>query len=178
MKQKKQITDLENNRYGLFMSENSFDLDIMYGRNYMQTDNVQYVTLHKINVIETKTHSLYAQSKAKDKKYLPPVKLNVMIDIEENKQDYYGSNQGGITRDDTGNLIFGVYIKELEEKNIDVDRGDIIEYNLSGSKNRYYEVENANIVPHTSNATIGGFKNYWKKIICTPVKSDVTTLFQ
>ena len=47
MKKKKQIIDLENTRYGLFMSQNSIDLDIMYGRNFLQTDNVQEVTLYR-----------------------------------------------------------------------------------------------------------------------------------
>ena len=177
MKQKKEYKDLENERYGLFMSENSFDLDIMYGRNFLKSDNVQYITLHKINVIETKSHNLYGQSKPQDKKYMPPIKLNVVVNVEESKLEYYGQNQGGISRDDTGNLVFGIYFKELEEHNIDIDRGDIVEYNLSGTKNRYYEVENSNAIPDTSSKTIGGFKNFWKKIICVPVKSDVTNLF-
>ena len=50
MKKKKQIIDIENNRMGMFMNNNSFDLDIAYGRNYLQTDNVQTVNIHKINL--------------------------------------------------------------------------------------------------------------------------------
>jgi len=50
------------------------------------------------------------------------------------KQQYYGENAGGIVRDDTGNLSFGIYLKELEDKQVDIDRGDIIEYNMSGQK--------------------------------------------
>ena len=172
MKKKKEYIDLENERYGLFMTQNSFDLDVMYGRNFLETDNVQYVILHKINILESKTHSLYGQSKAKDKKFLTPVKLNVMVNVEESKQDYYGGNQG-IVRDDTGNLVFGIYLKELEEKNVEIVRGDIIEYNLSGEKKRYYEVENANMIPDTMSKTIGGFATYYRKITCVPVKSDV-----
>ena len=49
MKKKKQIINIEDNRMGLFMSDNSFDLDVMYGRNYIQTDNAQTVIIHKIN---------------------------------------------------------------------------------------------------------------------------------
>jgi len=173
MKKQKQIIDLENQRMGLFMTENSFDLDIMYGRNFLQTDNVQEVIIYKINIIETKVHNLYGQAKAKDKKFMSPVRISVMVNVEEGKQEYYGSNPGGIVRDDTGNISFGVYLKELEEKKLEIDRGDIIEYNLSGQKNRYYEVESANNVSDTSNKTIGGFKSYWKKIVGVPVKSDV-----
>lgn len=176
MKKKKQNIDLEEERYGIFMSENSFDLDVELGRNFLHTDNAQYITLYRINIIETKTHSLYGQSRAGDKKFLTPVKLNVMIAIDDSNQKYYGDNSGGISRDDTGNLSFGIYLKELKEKNVEINRGDIIEYNLSGDKNRYYEVENANIVDATTNKTIGGFKNYWKKIIAVPVKEDVIRL--
>ena len=172
MKKQKQFINLEEDRYGLFLTQNSIDLDIMYGRNFLQTDNVQEVIIHKINIIETKTHNLYGQSKAKDKKFMPPVKISVMVNVEESKQEYYGQNQGGIVRDDTGKITFGVYLKELEEKNIEIDRGDIIEYNMSGIKNRYYEVENANNVTDETKKTIGGFFPYWKRVIGTPVKSD------
>lgn len=173
MKKKKQIIDLENQRMGLFMTENSFDLDVMYGRNFLNTDNAQEVIVHKINVIETKTHNLYGQAKTKDKKFMPPVRLSVMVTVEDGKQEYYGNNPGGIVRDDSGNISFGVYLKELEEKKIEILRGDYIEYNMSGSKNRYYEVESANNVSDETRKTIGGFKNYWKRIVAVPVKEDV-----
>lgn len=173
MKKKKQNIDIENERYGLFMSQNSFDLDVMYGRNFLQTDNAQEVILYKINIIETKSHNLYGQTKAKDKKFMSPVRLSVMVNVDASKQEFYGSNQGGIVRDDTGNLSFGIYLKELEEKQVDIDRGDIIEYNMSGEKNRYYEVENANNVTDETNKTIGGFKPYFKRVTATPVKEDV-----
>jgi len=173
MKKKKQIIDLEEQRMGLFMTDNSFDLDVMYGRNFLQTDNAQEVIIHKINVIESKSHSLYGQTKAKDKKYMPPVRISVMVGVEDGKQENYGSNPGGIARDDTGVISFGVYLKELEEKQLEIDRGDIIEYNMSGQKNRYYEVESANNVTDTTSKSIGGFKTYWKKVTGVPVKEDV-----
>lgn len=173
MKKKKQIIDLEEQRMGLFMTDNSFDLDVMYGRNYLETDNAQEIIIHKINILDTKSHALYGQTKSKDKKFLAPVRIKVMITVEEGKQEYYGANPGGITRDDTGNIRFGVYLKELEEKQIEIDRGDIVEYNLSGEKNRYYEVQSANNVMDETSKTIGGFKSYWKRIVAVPVKEDV-----
>lgn len=173
MKKKKQIIDLENNRMGLFMTDNSFDLDVMYGRNYLQTDNHQEVIIHKINILETKSHALYGQAKTKDKKFMSPVRISVMVNIDDGKQENYGGNAGGIVRDDSGNISFGVYLKELDEKQLEIDRGDIIEYNISGEKNRYYEVESANNVSDETRKTIGGFKPYWKKITGIPVKEDV-----
>jgi len=173
MKKKKQIIDLENQRMGLFMNNNSFDLDVMYGRNFLETDNAQEVIIHKINILETKSHNLYGQTKTKDKKFMSPVRISVMVNVEEGKQEFYGSNPGGIVRDDTGLLSFGVYLKELEEKQLEIDRGDIVEYNMSGEKNRYYEVESANNVTDETKKTIGGFKNYWKKVTAVPAKEDI-----
>ena len=173
MKKKKQLTNIEDNRMGLFMSDNSFDLDVMYGRNFLQTDNAQKVIIHKINLTKTKSHTLYGQSKTKDKVFMSPVEISVMVNIDDGKQEYYGGNQGGIARDDSGNISFGVYLKELEEKELEIDRGDIVEYNMSGEKNRYYEVESANNVTDETKKTIGGFKPYWKRIVGVPVKEDV-----
>jgi len=173
MKKKKQIIDLEDNRMGLFMTENSFELDVMYGRNFLQTDNAQTVRIFKINLIETKSHSLYGQAKSKDKAFMSPVKISVMVTVEDGQQEYYGGNHGGIVRDDSGNISFGVYLAELKEKQFEIDRGDIIEYNMSGEKNRYYEVENANNVTDETKKTIGGYRTYWKLITGVPVKEDV-----
>lgn len=158
---------------GMYMTNDSFDLDVMYGRNYLETDNAQKLKIHKINIIETKNHKLYGQAKTKDKKFMPPVEISIMIGVETGKQEFYGNNPGGIARDDTGIISFGVYLKELEEKQLEIDRGDIIEYNMSGEKNRYYEVESANNVTDETQKTIGGFKPYWKSITGIPVKEDV-----
>lgn len=173
MKKKKQLEDLENDRYGLFMTQNSFDLDVFYGRNYLKTDNVQTVVIHRVNLNQTEVHKLYGQAKPKDKKFLTPVRISVMVDVEDGKQEYYGPNPGGITRDDTGTIRFGVYLAELEEKKLEINRGDYIEYNLSGEKRRFYEVDSANNVTDETKKTIGGFKAYWKLVTGVPVKEDV-----
>lgn len=177
-KKTKQYTDLENQRYGLFMTENSFDLDVEYGRNYLKTDNVQIVTLYKVDVIKTKSHDLYGQSKAQDKVLMTPIDLNVMVTVEPSEQSYYGGDEGGIARQDTGNLEFGVYLKELEEKDVEILRGDYVGYNMSGQKIRYYEINDAENVVDTTDKTIGGFRPYWRKVTATPVKDDTLKLFE
>ena len=57
---------------------------------------------------------------------------------------------------------------------MDISRGDIVEYNMSGEKKRYYEVESANNVTDETKKTIGGFAPYWKRVTGVPVKEDVT----
>ena len=173
-KRKNQTFDREEQRYGLFMNETSFNADIMFGRNYMKTDIVHLVKVYKVNIIESKSHDLYGQAKSSDKKYFAPVSVNAMVTVEDQQQSYYGESQGGIVRDDTGPLTFGIYLDELEEKKLVIDRGDIIEYNMSGERDRYYEVENAQNVVDATSQTIAGFKPYWKQITAVPVKEDIT----
>ena len=172
-KRKKQFIDLEENRYGIFMNDSSFDLDVEIGRHFLETDVVYQIRFHKINIIESKIEDddPYGQVKPSDKKFFPPVLINVMVNIDDQKQKFF--TEGGIVRDDTGNIRIGIYLKELEEKNAVIDRGDIIEYNLSGERPRFYEVENAQNVVDTTKKTIAGFKPYWKEITAVPVKADV-----
>ena len=173
-KKKEKHIDLENQRYGLFMDNESFDLDIMYGEHYLDVDVNFFVIIHKINIIESQAHDLYGQAKAKDKKYLPGVKINVMINVGENENKYYAAGEGGISRDDTGSLRLGIYLNELERNKLEIDRGDIVEFNQSGERPRYYEVESANNVVDSTEQTIAGFKSYWKEILAVPVKEDIT----
>ena len=173
MSKKEKHIDLENQRYGLFMNENSFDLDISYGEDYLANDVNFFINLYKINIIESKQNQLYGQAKSSEKSFSPPIKLNCMISVEDNTIDNYGGGEG-IARDDTGNLNIGIYLNELERNDAEIDRGDIIEYNLSGERSRYYEVVSSENVNDVTSRTIGGYKPYWKKIVCVPVKEDVT----
>ena len=174
MAKKKKNIDLENQRYGLFMNEDSFDLDVMYGEHYLEADVNYFILLHKVNIIESKSHDLYGQAKSKDKLFFPAVKLNAMINVADNKNEYYGGDKGGISRDDTGEIKVSVYLNELERHQVGVDRGDIIEWNQSGARARYYEVQSAQNVVDSTSQTIAGFKPYWKQIIASPVKEDIT----
>ena len=172
-KRKKQFMDLEENRYGIFMTESSFDLDVEIGRHFLETDVVYQVKIHKMNIIESKVEDddPYGQVKPSDKKFFAPVLINTMVNIGDQEQKFFA--EGGIVRDDTGSIRVGIYLAELEEKKIDINRGDIIEYNLSGERPRFYEVENAQNVVDTTKKTIAGFKPYWKEITAVPVKADV-----
>jgi hypothetical protein len=175
MGRKKKNIDFESNRYGLFMTDESYKLEMMYGRHYLKTDIKHEILLYKINIIQSKSNDLYGQSKPKDKSYFAPVQLTGFIRIDDPQQSTYG-DESGVVRDDSGNLTFNVYLDELEEKGVNFDRGDIIEYNMGGDFARYYEVFNANNVVDTTSNSIGGFRPYYKKVEALPVKEDLTHL--
>lgn len=175
---KKSVLNMIDERYGLFQSEESFNLDIGFGRDYLEQDVNFKITLYRVNILKSKSRNLYGQSEPEDKSYFPPVVLNAMVTIEDGKQETYGGDAAGLMRDDSGNIKIGIYLEELKEKKTEINRGDIIMYNMSGEKNRYYEVDNANNIIDESSKTKGGYKPYWKEIIAFPCKSDVTAMFE
>ncbi|NJO64830.1 MAG: hypothetical protein HC836_43875 [Richelia sp. RM2_1_2] len=170
-KKKKDAIDLEENRFGLFMTDNSFDTDVTLLQHYLKADVNYKIKIHKINVIESVTHKLYKQTKSHNKKFFPAVEVSCLIDIGDVEQKNLA--EGGIVRDDVSNLVVRVLLKELEQKQIEILRGDIIEYNVSGKKSRFYEVEDAQNVVDASSQMMANFKPFWKKIISVPVKEDV-----
>lgn len=165
---------VDEDRMGLFLSNNSFDLEKMYGRNYLKSDVIHKVKIYKIDIVNSKKHDLYNQSEPDEKVFFPPIEIFIMPLIESNEQNNYAGDIG-IIREDSQSFNFGVYLDELKEKNVEIDRGDIVEYNLSGDRRRFYEVDNAQNVTTTEN-TFGGFLTYWKLIKTVPVKSDVIPL--
>jgi len=170
-KKKKQNIDLEQDRYGAFMSDNSFDLEVMYGREYLKTDMPFVVKYYRIDIIKTKVDELYDESKPADKKFFPPVKLNVMLEIEDGETKFLSEN--GIPRNDTGHLKFGVFQKELDEKKVEVSRGDYVSFNYSGENERFYEIDEADNINDTTSKTIAGYKPFYRLITATQVKEDV-----
>lgn len=173
-RKKKNIDNFEENRYGLFYNEESYDLDIEYGRSYLQEDIRHFIILYRVDIINTQVDDLYGQAEAEEKKYFPPVRLNVMVSSPTSEQSNYGDADGGIRREDIPNLTIKIFLKELEEKNTEINVGDYIEYNHNGTHTRFYEIENAENVFDSNKNTIAGFKPYIRRIIAVPVKDDVS----
>lgn len=172
MKKKKQYLDLEENRYGLFVSQESIDLDVELGRNFLKTDYPNFVYVIKPNVIESKTNSIYNQTKPKDKKFFPPVKIYCYSIVNPPEQKNYGDNKSGIRRFETGKIELTIFLKELEENNLTIQYGDFIQYNMSGEKNRYFEVENAMDIVDETSQTWGAMVPIVKKVIAHPIHED------
>ncbi len=173
----KKYNNLEDNRFGMYYTDKSFDLDIMYGREYMKKDTIHQVTLYKINIVKSNVDDLYGQTSTKNKTYLPPVIINGLVRIGDVNLFNYGDDNS-LMREDVDDLQFTVYLKELEEKNIDFDRGDIIEYNTDNTRRRFYEIVNANKVVDATSKSRGSFKPFQKTIVAIPIKEDVTHMFK
>ena len=63
------------------MTENSYNLEIMYGRHYLSTDIKHEILLYKINIIESKTNDLYDNPNLKIIIF-NTCKISGLVDIE------------------------------------------------------------------------------------------------
>ncbi|MFW6219921.1 MAG: hypothetical protein ACOC33_03695 [bacterium] len=173
MEKKNRVKDV--NRINIFYDENSYNLDVEYGRAYVEQDVHTHITLYRIDVIQSRVDDLYGEALPSDKKYFPPIQLTAQIEsLDQDEQEYRGNS--GIVRQDTGNLIFSVFLKELEEKDTDINRGDIVSY-YTGKKERFYEVANADYTYDNTEKSMLGYKPYIRTIEATPIKSDVINNF-
>ena len=63
-----------------------------------------------------------------------------------------------------------IYLKHLEEMQIDIKYGDFIGYPESEEKIRYYTVTNDGKVVSDNKHNMFGFKPYYRTIICAPAQ--------
>jgi hypothetical protein len=164
-----------NDKLSLFYNQDSFNLDINYGRHYYSTDTNFNILLYRANIIESVVDDFYGEAKPINKKFEQPIRVNIWISENASEEQKYLSDTG-IIRQDVESFIFNIYEKELEENKIQINRGDVIEYNPSNRKRRLYEVVDANYINESINQTYGGFTTYYRRIVCIPVKEDFVLL--
>ena len=165
----------ENDRLNLFYNKDSFNLDIEYSLHYIETDLNMEFTLYRVNYRKTKSNNIYGETKAKDKTFLEGVKLHGIINIAPSENSNYGDS--GIRREDVGEIMIGVYKRELEKNDVTINAGDFIMYRPDGEKMRYFEIKNPNYVDYSTSQTRMGIKSVYKRMIAVPVREDVILKF-
>jgi hypothetical protein len=150
-----------------FYDENDFSYEMSMIEQYWTFDNRYKVTLFRIDVINSKVHSIYGEAKAKNKKFLPPVELSASISLGDSTTKYISGS--GIAKEDLESFNFSVFISELEQKSVEIKRGDFVMY-FDGSKPRIFEVETVTNI--ASYNTAGGHKPFYLKCTGVLVKED------
>lgn len=148
-----------------------FKLEVEMGREYLETDIPATVLLYNIDYKKTKVHALYGESRASEKIALAPVEIRVKFNVEESKSEYIGDSM--IAKQWAGKLVFTVYTLELEEKQVDINRGDYIGLRDANNNLRFYEVYENDKVNSANEKTIAGIESYYRKIEAVPVDKDV-----
>jgi hypothetical protein len=92
------------------------------------------------------------------------------VQIESPTNADYGGSK--LSQTEPGNLKVGVYQKQLEELNIDINYGDYIGYYETETRVRYYSVVNDGRVLSDNKHTYGGYKPFYRSIVASPVTDN------
>jgi hypothetical protein len=117
---------------------------------------------------KTDNDSVYAEAGMDEIKYFPPIEFNALVKIDEPKNVTYKA--GMVRYNEPGNLTLSVYIKHLQELNIDIRYGDFIGYQDTEDKLRYYTVANDGRVTSDNKHKMFGYKPHYRTIVCVPAQ--------
>lgn len=157
-------------RLSKFFSQDDFDINIQMGQEYLHGDLNMKLVLYQVDRSKTDTDDVYMEVGKDEIKFFPPVEFNGLVRIEEPKNSSY--KNGVVRYSEPGNLTISVYIKHLEDLNIDIRYGDFIGYSDTEDKIRYYTVTNDGKVTSDNKHKMFGFKPHYRTITCVPAQEN------
>ena len=157
-------------RISKFFSSEDFQLEQNVGMEWLHGDMHFTLVLFRVDKRLSDVDDVYGESGPEEIRYKPPVEFTayVKIDIPQNK----GYAKGLVNQMEPGNMTLGVYIKHLEELDIDINYGDYIGYPEKEDRMRYYVVSNDGRVTSDMKHTIGGYKAFYRTIVCSWVSEN------
>lgn len=164
---------IPNNRINFYYDENDLALDLDMAEEYVKNDMNFTVTLFRIDRPKTDTDDIYGESNRRDIHYFEPIELKVArLKIEEAKNKSYNPNTT-IRYQQYGNLIFDILLNELEEKNINIDYGDVIGYSDKEQNFKFWQVQDDGKITADNKHTRFGLKGYYRTIVCVTLDPDL-----
>jgi hypothetical protein len=154
-------------RLGKFFGSEDFDLEIGMGQEWLIGDMNFTCVLYKVDRNKTPIDDVYGETLTDGINFLPPVEFNAYVGIATPENKMVGSTR--IDQLEPGNITMSVYLKTLDDLNIDIDFGDYIGYYDTENFVRYYTVVNDGRVTSDLKHTYKGFKPFYKTIIAAPV---------
>ena len=160
-------------RNSKFFSEEDFGLELDFAKEYIEEDANQTIILYRVDLNSTKVNDIYKEAKKDAIRFLPPIELPVVYEIEDAElKSYNGNFQKGIYSQ-TGKLNFTVLISTLEEYGCDISRGDYIGIQIDSTHREYFTVTNDGRVGSMSNKfTLYGTKPIARRIECASIDKN------
>ena len=151
-----------------FFDDNDFDLEIGFGREYMEGDLNMTIILYSVDIEKTDTDDVYKEVNSQDIRFFPPIELQVNLEIVPGDNQTYNAN-GTLRFRDYGNMTFNVYQKQLEEKQCEIKYGDYIGYRVKEDSMKFWTVVNDGKIFSDNEHTVFGYKGATRTVECTTV---------
>ena len=158
-------------RLNKFFSEEDFDLEIDFGREWLESDINIKVILYRVDRTESTIDDVYGEEGKGEIRFKPPVEIPVSFKMDTPTNKSYNGN-GSLKFLEYGNVTLGVYQDTLDDLGIDITYGDFIGYPETETKFKYFTVSNDGKVFSDNAHTIAGYKGFYRSITCVPTDLD------
>ena len=156
-----------------FFGERDYNLDISMGREYFEGDIGIPFILYSIDHARSQIGKKfdYGTPKKTDIIFKEAVELIGNVNLEKGEPTKMGSSS--LKVENLAGAVFLVYQAQLDEKNVQVNEGDFIGYNIHPDHTVYFEVVNPNYINYDNPATIARYSSFYRRLKCAYVQYDV-----
>ena len=158
-------------RINKFFSQDDFDLEVDFGREWLEGDINIKVILYQVDRTETTNDDIYGEAAKEDIMFKPPVELSVSFNMASPTNKAYNSD-GSMRYLEYGTITLGIYQDQLDEMGVDIEYGDYIGYAENETSIKYFTVSNNGKIFSDNAHTIGGFRGLYRTITCVPTDLD------
>jgi len=158
-------------RINKFFSAEDFDLEIGFGREWLEGDINIKVVLYQVDREQTTNDDIYGEAGKGEIRFKPPVEISVNFNYAAPTNKNYNSD-GSMRYLERGNITIGIYQDQLDELGVDINYGDYIGYQETETKIKYFTVSNDGRIFSDNAHTIGGYKGFYRTITCVPTDLD------
>ncbi len=114
-------------RLNKFFSQDDFDLEIGFGREWLEGDINIKVILYQVDRIETTNDDIYGEAAKEDIMFKPPIEIPVSFNMAAPANKSYNTD-GSMRYLEYGTVTLGVYQEQLNDLGVDINYGDYIGY--------------------------------------------------
>lgn len=157
------------NRNNLFYSEESYNYELMIGKNYIEQDVNQTIVLFEVDLENTNTDAIYNEAKKDEIRFKTPKEMHVLFEINDASLHAYNKKRETGVYLKTGLLNFSVYQATLDELECDIKRGDYIGVAVTQTHMEYFAVVNDGRINYDNKHTMYGYLPFYRTIECAPV---------
>ena len=168
MKTNKKVPITRINKY---FSQDDFDLEIDFGREWLEGDINIKIVLFQVERDESLVDDIYGEAGRDEIRFKPPVEITVSFNMATPTNKAYNPD-GSMRYLEHGNIVFGVYQDHLDELEVEINYGDYIGYSETEDKIKYYTVANNGYIHSDNGHTIGGYKGFYRTVTCVPTDID------
>lgn len=157
------------NRNNLFFSEEQLNVQLGFGREYVNRVLNQTVVLYEVDLEKTNASEVYAESDFSNIIFKTPVELNVVYKLDQHELKSYDKTALKGYYAQVGKFEFYIYLQELEENGCDIKRGDYIGLQVTPEHMEFFNVTDDGRVNYDNAHTYYGTVPYYRTIKCAAV---------